>query len=415
MKIGLQTWGTDGDFMPFLALAIGLRDAGHEVTLAYTSVDGKDYSDRADITGIKLIRANGNVPAPDLNPYGISSKPGSFSEYSKLLNEFFEPFTDVMFQASEELCTNSDLVIGHAACHTLATASEKANIPRVSLVLVPLVVQTETVSPIGKNFGKLINNMMWSIGDKVSTQRWYKRSQSLRQELQLPKIKSLQKEVFTSAIGTIVASSPALLKRPSDWNRSVHFTGFLNLTESSGTEIPVGLSEFLQDGEPPIYMTFGSCLQFDEDASTRLLLETAKQLDIRCVLQLNTSSKLGKVSDQLFITDQVTHAKVFPQCRLIVHHGGAGTTQAALLAGKPSVIVAHGFDQPYWANALHGLGVSGKPLLRHHLNTDILARTINEVLDSPTIQDKATALGNRMRTENGVKQAVTIINQILAK
>ena len=83
MKIGLQTWGTDGDFMPFLALAIGLRDAGHEVTLAYTSVDGKDYSDRADITGIKLIRANGNVPAPDLNPYDISSKPGSFYEYSK--------------------------------------------------------------------------------------------------------------------------------------------------------------------------------------------------------------------------------------------------------------------------------------------------------------------------------------------
>jgi UDP:flavonoid glycosyltransferase YjiC (YdhE family) len=415
MRIGLQTWGTDGDFMPFLALAIGLKDAGHEVTLAYTSVDGKDYSNRMDTAGIKLIRANGNVPTPDLNPYGISAKPGSFSEYSKLLNEFFEPFTDEMFAASEELCKNSDLVIGHAACHTLVTAAEKASIPRISLVLVPLVVQTETVSPIGKNFGKLINNLMWSIGDKVSVQRWYKRSQSLRQDFDLPKIKSLQRQVFTSDTGTIVASSPTLFNRPSDWKKSAHISGFLNLPEKESSELPKELSQFLLDGEPPIFMTFGSCLQFDEVASTQLILETIKLLNCRCIIQLNDSSKLGKVSDQLFITDQVPHAKVFPQCQLIVHHGGAGTTQAALLAGKPSVIVAHGFDQSYWANTMHGLGVSGRPLLRHDLEPSVLARTINEVLDSPTIQDKATALGNRMRTENGVKQAVTIINQILAK
>jgi sterol 3beta-glucosyltransferase len=415
MKIGLQTWGTDGDFMPFLALAIGLRNTGHEVTLAYTSVDGKDYSDRKDTTGIRLIQANGNVPLPDLNPYCISSKPGSFSEYTKLLNEFFEPFTDVMFTASEELCNNSDLVIGHAACHTLVIAAEKACVPRISLVLVPLVVKTECVSPIGKNFGKLINNLMWSVGDKVSTHRWYKRSQKLRQELGLPKIKSLQKEVFTSDVATIVASSPTLFNRPSDWKKSVHVTGFLNLNEKESSELPKELSQFLLEGEPPMYMTFGSCLQFDEVASTQLLLETTELLNCRCIIQLNDSSKVGKLNDRVFITNQVPHTQVFPHCKLIVHHGGAGTTQAALLAGKPSVIVAHGFDQSYWANTLHDLGVGGKPLLRHRLEASYLQQTIGEVLDSPTIQNKAMELGNRMSTENGVKQAVMIINQILAK
>lgn len=47
MKIGIQTWGSDGDIRPFLALAGGLRAKGHDVSLAVNSVDNKDYSSYA--------------------------------------------------------------------------------------------------------------------------------------------------------------------------------------------------------------------------------------------------------------------------------------------------------------------------------------------------------------------------------
>ena len=416
MKIGLQTWGTDGDFMPFLALALGLKNAGHDVTLAYTSVDGKDYSNREGVDCVNLLRANGNVKIPNLNPYAISSKPGSFGEYTKLLNAFYEPFTEAMQQASEELCKDNDLVIGHAACYTLATSSQKQQVPRVSLVLVPLVVQTSSVSPIGKDFGSLINNLMWSVGDKISTSRWYKKSKSIRKTEGLPKVKSLQKEVFTSEVGTIVASSPSLFVRPKDWNDSIYVTGFLNVPENKSSEIPEDLIKFLKEGEQPIYMTFGSCLQFDEEASTELLLETAKNLpEHRFIIQLNDSIEAGKLNDNLFITDQVPHSKVFPVCKLIVHHGGAGSTQAAVLAGKPAVVVAHGFDQPYWANAIHIAGISGKPLTRHGLNSRELAKATSEVLDSPDLFEKAAAIGKQLKSEDGVDRAVEIINQILEK
>ena len=58
MKIGIQTWGSDGDILPHLALGNGLRAAGHEVTVAYTSVDNKDYSDvcsKMDFAGAKVF------------------------------------------------------------------------------------------------------------------------------------------------------------------------------------------------------------------------------------------------------------------------------------------------------------------------------------------------------------------------
>jgi hypothetical protein len=110
MRIGLQTWGTDGDFMPFLALSIGLKQAGHQVTLAYTSVDGKSYSSLSETHGIELIEANGGISArTDVNPYAIAAKPGSFREYSTLLKLYFDPFAEAMYSASEKLCRENDL------------------------------------------------------------------------------------------------------------------------------------------------------------------------------------------------------------------------------------------------------------------------------------------------------------------
>ncbi|MGB1318916.1 MAG: hypothetical protein ACPG5W_11940, partial [Flavobacteriales bacterium] len=274
MKIGLQTWGTDGDFMPFLALAIGLKNEGHEVTLAYSSVDGKDYSARPDVKGIELVSANHGVTIESkMNPYALDTKPGSFAEYTKLLDKYFEPFTEAMYSTSEKLCSENDLVIGHAACVTLQMASVKHDCPRVSLVLTPLVVQSSFVSPIGNDLGHFLNSALWKIGDVISTNRWFKTARKIRKREEIPQIMSLQKEVFTSDVLTLVAASNSLIPRPSDWKENVQISGFLNLPiENNSHEIPQELEDFLANGEPPVYMTFGSCMQYDLECSTMLLV-----------------------------------------------------------------------------------------------------------------------------------------------
>lgn len=411
MRIGLQTWGTDGDFMPFLALAIGLKDAGHDVTLAYTSVDGKDYSTRTDIAGIKLIRANGNVRmSNDFNPYAIDAKPGSFKEYSTLLNRYFEPFTEAMYEASEQLCKENELVIGLAACHTLLTASQKHGVRRVSVVLVPLMMESKHISPIGKNLGAFINSIMWCMGDMVSTRLWFKQGQAIRKREGLPPIKSLQKELFASDVLTVVASSEAIVPRQADWSGKIHVTGFLNLPTARSTwEMSEDLKTFLSAGEPPVYMTFGSCTQFDIEDSTELMVEAAKRSAKRTIVQSDWASLSKPTDPSIFCIDRVPHSEVFPHCGLIVHHGGAGTTQAALLAGKASVVVAHGFDQSYWARQLETLGVGGRTLNRSAVSPKQLADEIQSVTAQPEMTRKAQELGRKMKAEDGVRKTIGLL------
>ncbi|MFT6761273.1 MAG: sterol 3beta-glucosyltransferase, partial [Psychroserpens sp.] len=316
MKIGLQTWGTDGDFMPFLALAIGLKKAGHKVTLAYSSVDGKDYSTRPDISGIELVSASQGVQlSKDLNPYGLNTKPGSFAEYSKLLEIYFEPFTEAMYSTSEKLCEENDLVIGHAACVTLQMASAKHNCSRISLILTPLVVQSKYVSPIGNDLGPLVNSMLWKIGDIISTRAWFKTAKKIRKREGISQPSSLQKQVFTSDVMTIVAASEVLIPRPADWKANVQVSGFLNLPlDNSNWQIPDDLETFLTNGEPPVYMTFGSCMQYDLENSTRMLVEAARLSGKRAIIQSNWENLSIESDSNIYRIEQAPHNLMFPRC-----------------------------------------------------------------------------------------------------
>ena len=414
MKIGLQTWGTDGDFMPFLALAIGLKDAGHEVTLAYTSVDGNDYIDRDDIVGIELIKADGDLPVQrNFNPCSTGATPGSFQEYSILLNRFFEPYTEAMYKASVQLCKSCDLVVGHAVCHTLLTASERFHTPRISLILAPLVVRSRYVSPVGFDLGGVINSFLWNVGGFISTKQWFEQGKKLRKNESLPPVKSLQRELFTSNLLTIVAASEALCPRPKDWDTNIRMTGFLNPPDDCDSwQMPGDLKAFLKGGPSPIYMTLGGCMQFDVEASTQLLIEAARLSGKRAIIQ-SFWNRVAKPTDpNIYCIGRVPHSQVFPLCSQVVHHGSAGTTQAALSAGKPSVVIAHAFDQVYWAEHLYKTGVATKPILRTQATSKSIADSLKQLETSNHIRQKASDIGQQMRNEDGLRKAVSLIEKL---
>ncbi len=89
-----------------------------------------------------------------------------------------------------------------------------------------------------------------------------------------------------------------------------------------------------------------------------------------------------------------------------VHHGGAGTTGAALRAGRPSVICPFFGDQPFWARRIQALGVGTAPLHIRKLSAVSLAAGIREVTGSSTMRSRAMELGARIRKEDGVDTAI---------
>jgi sterol 3beta-glucosyltransferase len=104
----------------------------------------------------------------------------------------------------------------------------------------------------------------------------------------------------------------------------------------------------------------------------------------------------------------VPHTWLFERVAAVVHHGGAGTTGAGLRAGRPTVIVPHGIDQPFWARAVHARGASPRPLER----LDRLAAALTEAMRNP-IAARAAELGRTLRREDGVGAAVRVLSEAI--
>ena len=117
-------------------------------------------------------------------------------------------------------------------------------------------------------------------------------------------------------------------------------------------------------------------------------------------------------SENIFYVRFISHRRVFPQCAMIVHHGGAGTTHTAMRAGVPSIVIPHVADQFFWSEQLHRLGVAPVPIPLRKLNVKRLAAAIGAVGASSTMHDRARTLAQAMHDENGVNEAVSLIESL---
>jgi len=122
------------------------------------------------------------------------------------------------------------------------------------------------------------------------------------------------------------------------------------------TPLSPELEAFLDAGEPPVYFGFGS-VRAPENI-TRVMIESARALGRRAIVYRGWAdlSLADDAPDCLTIGD-VNHQALFERVAGVVHHGGAGTTTAAARAGAPQVVIPQHYDQHYWAQRIHDLGI----------------------------------------------------------
>src|SRR5208283_4942931 len=113
------------------------------------------------------------------------------------------------------------------------------------------------------------------------------------------------------------------------------------------------------------------------------------------VLAGGTTAEAERDSKHVITIDYAPHDWLFPRATAVIHHGGAGTTAAALRAGKPSILVPGFFDQSFWANAVYRLGVSPAPFSPHRLSVENLTAAIHDVTTRPQYRQQASWLGER--------------------
>lgn len=172
MKIGIQTWGSHGDIRPFVALADGLQAAGHEVTLVITCVDSTRYDALGATTGFGL-RIVSTPVVPDalrLRQMGeaIVRERNAIRQTGLAIEQFLLPAESAMFRASEELCAENDVVIGHYFLYPLGAAAEKHGRPYVSVVLAHGAVPSAFQPPAGvPDLGAVGNRLAWRLARSV--------------------------------------------------------------------------------------------------------------------------------------------------------------------------------------------------------------------------------------------------------
>jgi UDP:flavonoid glycosyltransferase YjiC (YdhE family) len=177
---------------------------------------------------------------------------------------------------------------------------------------------------------------------------------------------------------------------------------------------PPSLDEFLNE-EPPIYIGFGSIIVDDPKRLTLLLLEAVHQAGVRAIISQGWG-ELG--SEDLVIPPTVhllgncPHDWIFAKVSCVVHHGGAGTTAAAMAAGKPSIVVPFFGDQPFWGEMVAKIGAGPKPIPFKKLTATNLAAAIRAALE-PAIVQRAKELGDQVHQESGVDAGVTSFHQSL--
>jgi sterol 3beta-glucosyltransferase len=188
-------------------------------------------------------------------------------------------------------------------------------------------------------------------------------------------------------------------------------TGYWFLDRSPDWRPPAALVDFLDGGEPPVYVGFGSIPTGDPAAKARVVLEALAGR--RAVL---ASGWGGLVATDLpanvLQIDQAPHDWLFPRMRAVVHHGGAGTTAAGLRAGKPAVVCPFFGDQPFWGERLRALGVAPAPVPQHRLDAGKLGAAIRRAVDDDALQARAAELADAIRSEDGVATAVAILEEL---
>lgn len=188
----------------------------------------------------------------------------------------------------------------------------------------------------------------------------------------------------------------------------MHVTGYYFFPQDKSYNPPNELKAFLEAGKPPVCVSFGSMVHKNAEKVDKVIRESLKRTNNRGIILSGWGSAKRESTDDVLYLESAPHDWLLPECKMVVHHGGAGTTSAALRAGIPQIVIPFMADQPFWGSRVHAIGVAPKPIRVNQLSVDRMVRAMAEA-ESKAILERAQAASQRIGSEDGVMNAVKLI------
>lgn len=423
MKIFMIALGTRGDIQPYVGLGLGLQKAGHEVTICSTANFEsfiREYGLRFEPTRDEIVELLATEEGKAVFD-GDRSMWETVKLYSRLAKRAGAVQMDMLeqtWQAAER--TNPDIILYHPKGYGGPHFAEKLGIPVILTLVVPGVVPTGAFPAFGFptwNLGKGYNRLTSKLLMGFAALSFGKYVRTWRKNHGLPAVQggvSLVNKPNGKPIPAMHGFSEHVVPFPDDWPDHAAITGYWFLNQPDHWQPPQDLVNFLNAGEPPVYVGFGSMSNTKMAKVGRTVVDALTKAQARGIIAKGWGGIEAKeLPDSIFAIDGAPHDWLFPRMAAVVHHGGAGTTAAGLRAGKPSVVCPFFGDQPFWGRRVKALGVGPHPIAQKDLEADLLAGAIRTVVETTSFREHAENIGKRLRREDSIGPALAFIERQL--
>ncbi|KAI9793133.1 MAG: Sterol 3-beta-glucosyltransferase [Candelina submexicana] len=414
LRITCLTIGSRGDVQPYIALCKGFLAEGHKPKIA-THVEFEPWIRKH---GIDFAPVDGD-PAELMR---ICVENGMFT-YSFLREASlkFRGWIDELLSSAWKACQDTDLLLESPSAMAGIHIAEALNVPYFRAFTMPWT-RTRAYPhafavPEHKMGGAynyityvMFDNVFWkAIAGQVN--RWRKKELGLR-STNLDKMQP-------NKVPFLYNFSPSVVVPPLDYSDWISVTGYWFLDEATDWLPPKELTTFIakarEDGKKIVYIGFGSIVVADPTALTKTVVDSVLKADVRCILSKGWSDRLGNkeasvpevpLPKEILQIKSAPHDWLFKQIDAAAHHGGAGTTGASLRAGLPTIVKPFFGDQFFFGSRLEDLGVG---IYMKKLNVSFFARALWEATHSERMIVKAKVLGEQIRKEDGVGNAIQAI------
>ena len=411
MRIALICNDTRGGIQPYVALGLGLRRAGYEVR----AVAPSDLASMFSKVGIAVTPLSGSIEAVLRGSGGIAEQ-GLLKTMRFAAREMparMKEWTEQTLHA----CEGVDALTGGIGGMVIGQGvAEKLGVPFIETHLQPVGCVTDkypgalfpnTPAWLG-GWGRRMSHHLTELGVWGPFRGVMEKTR--REQL------GLSGKARSNPTPVLYGFSRHVVDVPSSAVRARHTTGYWFLPRDTEWQPSSALKAFLEAPGPVVSIGFGSMSSESPEKTTELVLGAIRDAKVRAVLLAGWGglSTLEGESD-VHCADALPHDWLFPRVRAVVHHGGAGTTGAALASGTPSLVIPFTMDQPFWGARVAALGVGARPISRNKLTRASLAESLTRLMDDVEVRERAGALGEAIRKEDGVGTAVRLLDEVMRR
>ncbi|WP_134495089.1 glycosyltransferase [Microvirga pakistanensis] len=403
MRVLLSTYGSRGDIQPLAALGQALQTIGV----------GALISAPADAEFVEVLEREGLPLVPAFMP--VRQWIAQAKQSGLRLPELAAKMVPAQFDAIAAVAEGCDAIVATGLFPSVAAAqavAEKLGIHFSWAAFCPLMAPSPHHPPMEypgwPHPPELTDNLaLWEFNAQAKNALFGVAVNTHRVSIGLSGVDNVRDHVFTHR--PWLASDPTLSPwQPNDLTEAIQ-TGAWILPDKR--PLPGGLQAFLDAGDPPVYVGFGSMAMHATEDPVRIAIESVRAQGRRVIIAQGWAN-LALIDDQedCFAVGEVNQQALFTRVAAVVHHGGAGTTTAAARAGAPQVVVPQVADQPYWASRVSELGIGAahdSPIPR----TETLLAPLRTAL-APETRNRAATIAKTIRSDGAVVAAELLIAAI---